>query len=156
MLLEEKFPVNDQGTLVRSQNCPRLCASGPDQSAVYVTEIFNTGFSLDVAHDSTPIQNEYNEYLKDRVDFKSNSSFAATCPFFDNMSQAQSSKRDYEMQMRQGNNQIVEVEWDYKPEPGRVSPARRPGVPSASDPITQQADLEQGTQDLSSEFCYLP
>jgi len=123
-----------------TQTAVGYCASGPDQSAVYVTEIFNTGFTLDTAHDSSPIQNEYNEYLKGRFDFKSNASYAVTCPFFNNMSQAQSSRRDYEMQMRQGNNRIVEVEWDYKPESGLINQRPRPGVPSAAGRITPQPD----------------
>jgi len=121
-----------------TQTALGYCASSVDQS-VYITEIFNTGLSLDVAHDSNPIQNEYSEYLKGRFDFKSNAS-SLTCPVFDSMGQAQSSKRDYEMQMRQGNNKIVELEWNYKPEPGHVRLVPRPGMPRASGPITPQAD----------------
>ena len=56
------------------------------------------------------------------------------------MSEAQSGKRGYEMQMRQGNSQIVDVEWNYKPEPGRLSPVPRPGAPRAFGVITPQAD----------------
>src|SRR5262249_29730971 len=116
------------------------CASSAGQSAVYMSEIFNTGISVDLAPDSTPIQNEYNEYLKGRFDFKSNANYPVACPIFNNMSLAQSSKRNYEMQMRQGNNQIVEVEWNYKPEPGRVSPPPRPGTARPYGAITAQPD----------------
>ena len=115
------------------------CASNSDQSA-YVTEIFNTGINAGVAPDSNPIQNEYNEYLKGRFDLKSNTAYPVACPIFFNMSQAQSSRRDYEMRMRQGNKQIVELEWDYKPDPRLVSAVPRPGAPRPSGVSTGQAD----------------
>lgn len=137
-----------------TQTALGYCAAGPDQSAVYITEIFNTGLSLDVAHDSTPIQSEYSEYLKGRFDFKSDGSYTVTCPFFNSMGQAQSSKQNYEAQMRQGNNQIVEVEWDYRPEPGRAGPVRRPGTPSASGPITPQPDHTFCISDSSQNTVY--
>jgi len=115
------------------------CASGPEQSAVYVTEIF-TGPNLDVAPDSNPIQNEYNEYLKGRFDFKSNSSFSVHCPLFLTSREAQSSKQAYEMQMRQENKQIVEVEWIYRSGPGdTVVSVPRPQH-TATGVITAQAD----------------
>ncbi len=123
-----------------TQTAPGYCASGPDRSSVYFSQIFDTGFSVYTGHDSRQIENEYTEYLKGRFDFKNSSSFAVACPFFSNLGQAQSSKQNLEMQMRQGSNQIVEVEWDYKPEPGRVDPRPRPGVPSAAGTITPQAD----------------
>src|SRR5262249_50867215 len=62
------------------------------------------------------------------------------CPLFSTMSQAQSSKGNYEMQMRQQNKQIVDVEWNYKPEPGHVIPAPRPGTPRPSGVSTPQPD----------------
>ena len=94
------------------------CASSPDQPDIYITQIFNTGLDAAVSQDSNPIQNEYNEYLKGRFDVKSNSNFPVACPLFLNMSQAQSTKQNYEMQVRQGNKHVVELEWNYRPEPG--------------------------------------
>jgi len=94
------------------------CASSPDQSDIYITQIFNTGLDPAVSQDTNPIQNEYNEYLKGRFDVKSNSNFPVACPVFFDMSQAQSSKQNYEMQMRQGNKHVVPLEWNYRPEPG--------------------------------------
>jgi hypothetical protein len=44
-----------------TQTIVGYCASNNDQSA-YFTEIFNTGLSSYGAVDSTPIENEYNEY----------------------------------------------------------------------------------------------
>lgn len=87
------------------------CASGPDQPDIYITQIFNTGLDPAFKQDSNPIQNEYNEYLKGRFAFKSNSSFPVGCPLFFNMSQAQASRQNYEMQARQGNKHLVELEW---------------------------------------------
>ena len=122
-----------------TQTLVGYCASNGDQS-VYITQIFNTGFSLEVAPDSRPIENEYIEYLKGRIDFKSNAAYPVTCSVFNSMGLAQSSKQNYEMQMRQGNNKIVELEWNYEPQPGRASSVRRPGVPSASGIATPQPD----------------
>src|SRR5262245_47149902 len=76
-----------------TQTAVGYCGSGPDHSSVYVSEIFNTGFSISGGFDSTPIQNEYTEYLKGRFDFKSTSTYTVACPLFENMGQAQSSKR---------------------------------------------------------------
>lgn len=126
---------------VATQTSFAYCASTPDHSDVYITEIFNTGLSVNLVYDSNAIQNEYNEYLKGRFDFKSNSNFAVTCPFFESMSRAQSSKQSYEMQMRQGNNHIVDVEWVYKQGPGSiVAVVPRPGAPRASGVMTPQPD----------------
>lgn len=116
------------------------CASNTEQSAVYITEIFNTGLSPYGAVDSKQLQNEYNEYIKGRFDLKSNSTNDVTCPLLSTMSQAQSSKRDYEMRMRQGNKQIVEVEWNYNLEPGQIRPVPQPGAPRASGVSTPQPD----------------
>jgi len=91
------------------------CASSPDQSDIYISQIFNTGFDPAVNQDSNPIQNEYIEYLKGRFDVKSNSNFPVACPLFLNISQAQSMRQNYETQMRQGNKHIVELEWNYRP-----------------------------------------
>jgi hypothetical protein len=113
------------------------CASSPDQSAVYFSQVFDIGPTISVTRDTTPVQNEYNEYLKGRFDFKSNAAYAAGCPLFENMSMAQSAKRDQEIQMRQGH-QIVEVEWNYIPAPGQTTIS----VPSHAMPrtITAQPD----------------
>ena len=85
------------------------CASTPDQSDIYITQVFNTGLDPAVSQDSNPIQNEYNEYLKGRFEFKSNSNFPVTCRLFLTMSEAQSGKQNYEMQMRNGNKQRSRV-----------------------------------------------
>src|ERR1044071_1071888 len=55
------------------------CVSGLEQSPVYVTQIFNTGLNPNYIADTSPIQNEYNEYLKGRFSTKSNSSFPVAC-----------------------------------------------------------------------------
>ena len=112
------------------------CAAGPDQTAAYVSEIF-IGPSVDVSFDTNPIQNEFNEYLKGRYDFNSNSSLAVNCPLFPTRSEAQIGKRTIEMQMRQGNVQIVEVDWNYRlpTEPSAPRPQH-----SATGVVIQQAD----------------
>jgi len=104
------------------------CAS-TDQSAAYVTQIFDFGANPNFALDTNPIQNEYFEYLKGRFDFKSNAAYPTACPFFDTISRAQSAKRDYETQMRPGH-QIVEVEWNYTPDRSQwANQVPRPGTP---------------------------
>jgi len=115
------------------------CASSTDQSEVYVSEVFNTGLNPNFISDTQPIQNEYNEYLKGRFDFKSNSNLSVSCPVFDTVSQAQSGKQNYEMQMRLGNKHIVEVEWNYRPEPGATPTLARPGH-SVTSVVAPQPD----------------
>lgn len=137
-----------------TQTIVGYCASNNDQSA-YFTEIFNTGLSSYGAVDSTPIENEYNEYIKGRFDSKSNASYAVSCPLFSTMSQAQSSKRDYEMHMRQENKQIVEVEWNYNLAPGQIRPVPRPGAPRASGVTTAQADHTFCISDLYQNTVYV-
>lgn len=116
------------------------CASSSNDSAVYVTQIFDTGLNLNLYYDSNPIQNEYNEYVKGRFDLQSNSNLAVNCPLFVTASQAQTSRQNYESQMRQGNKQVVEVEWTYRPErPGAVVSVGRPGH-TATGGLISQAD----------------
>ena len=111
------------------------CASTPDQSPVYFSEIFNTGLDPSFTPDTMPIGNEYNEYLKGRFDLKSNSSLAIGCPVFESANKAQSAKRDFEMQIRQANKQIIEVEW--RPQPGGGNTAALPGHSVVSRPAPQ-------------------
>jgi hypothetical protein len=104
-----------------------FCASGLDQSPIYITQIFNTGLNPAYVADTQPLQNEYSEYLKGRFDIKSNSPFSVACTVSLTMSQAQSGKNYYETQARQGNKQIVEIEWGYRAEPGAAPAMTQPG-----------------------------
>ena len=131
------------------------CASTPNGGDVYFSEIFNAGPTVYITRDTTPIQNEYNEYLKGRFDFKSNASYGVGCPLFYNMGQAQSGKQSYEMQIRQGNKHIVEVDWAYRPAPGSMVPAPRPGVPSASGVVTPQPDQTFCISDVDQNTVYV-
>jgi len=121
------------------------CASSPDQSDIYITQIFNTGLDPAVSQDSNPLQNEYNEYLKGRFDTKSNSNFPVACPLFVTMSQAQSSRQNYEMQMRQGNKHVVELEWNYRPQPGTAI--------AVIGPIPQHRMPRVNTAQADHTFC---
>src|SRR5262245_30088916 len=102
MLLVVSIHFNDRASATQSGQLA-FCAVSPDQPDIYITQIFNTGLDPASSQDSNPIQNEYNEYLKGRFAFKSNSNFPVACPLFVTMSQAQSSRQNYEMQVRQGN-----------------------------------------------------
>src|SRR5262249_42039883 len=114
------------------------------------------GSTVYLTRDTNSIQNEYNEYLKGRFDFISNSNFPVGCPFFDNMSQAQSAKQSYEMQMRQGNKHIVEVDWAYRPAPGGiVASVPRPGTPRASGMATPQPDQTFCISDVYQNTVYV-
>jgi hypothetical protein len=128
------------------------CASGLDQSPVYVTQIFNTGLNPNYIADTAPLQNEYNEYLKGRFGANSNSPFPVACWVSTTMSQAQAGKNHVEAQARQGNKQVVEIDWNYRPEPGGVPiPTSQPShsvahVPSApADRMFCVSDQYQGT-----------
>lgn len=129
-----------------------FCASGLDQSPIYITEIFNTGLNPAYVADTQPLQNEYSEYLKGRFDIKSNSPFPVACIASFTLSEAQTRKNDYETQARQGNKQIVEIEWGYKFEPGGAPiTMTRPGhsvthvTEAPADRMFCVSDLYQGT-----------
>ena len=72
------------------------------------------------------------------------------------MSEAQSRKQDYEMQMRQGNKHIVELEWNYRPEPGAATPAIG-AIPQHRMPRvnTQQADHTFCISDVYQNTVYV-
>ena len=77
-------------------------------------------------HDDQPVDNEFNEYLKGRFDFKGNETYPVGCPFFDSVSQGEASKRDLENQMRQANKQVVEVRWGFKPNEAEIALSSAP------------------------------
>ena len=60
-----------------------FCASDTGQPVVYFSEVFDTGLHKYGFHDDQPIDNEFNEYLKGRFDFKGNETYPVGCPFFD-------------------------------------------------------------------------
>jgi hypothetical protein len=110
------------------------CMSYPSGSPVYVSNAFDFGT---INLDTNPIQNEFNEYLRGRFGFRSDSSYGAACPAsWYTIAQAQNAKRDYENQLRQQNKQIIEVDWTYIPDPrslptGPLPQHRMPSVNSA-------------------------
>lgn len=90
------------------------CASDAGQPVVYFSEVFTTGLRKYGFHDDQPVDNEFNEYLKGRFDFKGNEDRPVGCPFFDSISQAEGSKREFENNMRQANKKVVEINWGFK------------------------------------------
>src|SRR5436189_6268980 len=77
------------------------CATTPDQSPVYFSEVFSAGLNPNYAPDTTDIGNDFNEYLKGRFDFKSNASYAVACTEGNSMGESQSARSDYEAKIRQ-------------------------------------------------------
>ena len=119
------------------------CATTPDQSPVYFSEVFSTGLNPNYAPDTTDIGNDFNEYLKGRFDFKSNANYAVACLLNNSMGQSQSDKRNYEAQMRQANKQVIEVEWGYTPGAGSMTTPR----PGTARPIIN-------TDPVDHTFCF--
>jgi hypothetical protein len=98
------------------------CMSDPGSSPVYFSNVIDFGTSG--LMDANPIQNEFNEYLRGRFDYRTNSAFGAQCPAnsYTNQ-QAMAAKRDYENQLRQSNKQIIEVDWTWVIDPALVATA---------------------------------
>ena len=99
-----------QGVTVKS-----YCASDTGQPLVYFSEVFDTRIPKYGRKDDQSMANEFNEYLMGRFDFKGNEYRPVGCPFFDTISNGETSKRDLENQMRQANKQVVDVNWGYTP-----------------------------------------
>ena len=114
-------PAFAQDTVLKS-----YCASDTGQPVVYFSEVFDTGLHKYGFHDDQPVDNEFNEYLKGRFDFKGNETYPVGCPFFDSVSQGEASKRDLENQMRQANKQVVEVTWGFKPNEAEIALSSAP------------------------------
>src|SRR2546428_6935821 len=106
VILERASPTV-QPTFAQDTVLKSFCASDTGQPVVYFSEVFDTGLHKYGFHDDQPVDNEFNEYLKGRFDFKGNETYPVGCPFFDSVSQAEASKRDLENQMRQANKQAV-------------------------------------------------
>jgi hypothetical protein len=114
-LILECASLTVQPTFAQDVVMKGYCASDAGQTVVYISEVFNTGLRKYGFHDDQPIDNEFNEYLKGRFDFKGNETYPVGCPLFDSVSQAEASRREFENQTRQANKQVVEVNWGFKP-----------------------------------------
>jgi hypothetical protein len=114
-IILERTSLTVQPTFAQDALLKSYCASDTGQPVVYFSEVFDTGLHKYGFHDDQPVDNEFNEYLKGRFDFKGNETYPVGCPFFDSVSQAEASKRDLQNQMRQANKQVVEVNWGFKP-----------------------------------------
>jgi|GEM_PF-635030 len=92
---------------------PGFCESAPSGNAVYVSRIYDTKLNLPIQFAGNVISAEFIEYLKGRYNFKTTSSYAASCPIYTNMAEAEARMRFVETQARQANKQFVQVEWTY-------------------------------------------
>jgi hypothetical protein len=82
------------------------------------SNIFDTGWSQDVwkTQNTQALNSEFIEYLKGRFDYKSVSNYPASCGGFGTAGEASASKEAFELKVRQGAKQIVEVIWNYTPD----------------------------------------
>ena len=98
------------------------CMSDPGSSPVYFSNVIDFGTNGMI--DANPVQNEFNEYLRGRFEYKTNSPFGAQCPASAyTKQQGIAARRDYENQLRQNNKQIVEVDWTWVIDPDLVATA---------------------------------
>jgi hypothetical protein len=122
-----------------------FCRSDPGSSPVYVSNVFDFGTSGLI--DTNPIQNEFNEYLRGRFEYKTNGPGAGCLGSLhagDNMQQTMARRRDYEAELRQDNKQIVEVDWTWVIDPDLVA--------SAGFQHRMPRPVSQGPTDTS--FCF--
>jgi hypothetical protein len=98
-----------------------FCVSNVGQPVVYFTPIFDSKIPSQLSRlTTTPWASEFNAYLIGRFDFKSNQNFGGGCAA-GRMLDMEESKRKLENQVRQGNRQVVELEWKYTPNPVEVA-----------------------------------
>jgi len=131
-----------------------LCASETSSSIVYFTPLFTARFNPLVALDTQPMANEFNEYLKGRYDYKTNSNYPGGCPLFETQALASSAKQKMESEVRQRNGQIVEAPWNYMQEaiqPGNTGQhTTRPSLSPQPDHIFCESQMSQPTLYYSS------
>ena len=92
---------------------PGYCVSEPGGPIVYFSAFFDTKLNLPVRFSTNVVAREFVEYLKGRYDYNPTSNHPSSCIILRNISEAETSKRDLEAQMRQANKQIVQVDWKY-------------------------------------------
>jgi len=101
-----------------------FCRSDPGSSPVYVSNVFDYGTSGLI--DRSPIQNEFDEYLRGRFEYRTNGpgvGCLGSRRAGDNMQETMARRREYEDELRQGNKQIVEVDWTWVIDPDLVASA---------------------------------
>jgi hypothetical protein len=101
-------PLSTQG-----RKTPGFCESAPSGNVVYVSRIYDTKLNFPVQFSGNVIAPEFIEYLKGRYNFKTTSSYAASCPIYTTMAEAEARMRYVETQSHQANKQFVQVEWTY-------------------------------------------
>ena len=85
------------------------CKSDPGSSPVYFSKVIDVGTTGMI--DTNPVQNEFNEYLLGRFEYKTNSAFGAQCTASAyTMQQGITMRRDYENQLRQSNKQCSKIQ----------------------------------------------
>ena len=80
-LMLERSSLTVQPTFAQDALMKGYCASDAGQPVVYFSEVFDTGLRKYGFHDDQPVDNEFNEYLKGRFDFKGNETHPVGCPF---------------------------------------------------------------------------
>lgn len=97
-----------------------FCRSDPGSSPVYVSNVFDFGTSGMI--DTGPIQNEFDEYLRGRFEYR-NSGPGVGCLWRGTKQETMARRREYENELRQNNKQIVEVDWTWVIDPDLVASA---------------------------------
>jgi hypothetical protein len=133
------------------------CASNVGQPVVYFSAIFDTKIPAQLGrYSGQPWGSEFNAYLMGRFDFKSNQNFGGSC-IGGRIAYVEESKRNLENQVRQGNRQVVELEWKYTPNPVEIAlytNNKDPETPPALRPNATYclSDSYQGTFYYSGPF----
>jgi hypothetical protein len=115
LLFIQPSTTNAQGTIMG------YCASNVGQPVVYFSAFFDTKIPSQVRRlNTTQWASEFNAYLKGRFDLPSNQNFGGGC-VGGRLVDMEESKRNLENQVRQGNKQVVEVDWKYTSNPIEVA-----------------------------------
>jgi hypothetical protein len=121
-----------------------FCRSDPGTSPVYFSNVIDFGTTGMI--DTSPIQNEFDEYLRGRFEYRTNGPGAGclSARSGDNREQTNARRREYEDELRRDNKQIIEADWTWKIDPDLVA--------SAGFQHRMPRPVQQGLADNS--FCF--
>ena len=119
------FVTNSATTKTQATGGFGFCRSDPGISPVYFSNVIDFGTTGLI--DTNPIQNEFDEYLRGRFEYKTNSPFGVGCVRSrhtgDNREETNDRRREIENELRRDNKQIIEVDWTWAIDPDVVASA---------------------------------
>lgn len=89
------------------------CMASSNNSVVYFSAIYDTRLMYPARIGTDFIAREFSAYLNGRYNAKGPGNFPSGCPNFNQLGDAEASKRDFMAKAQQANNQVVETGWKF-------------------------------------------